>query len=119
MHAQLGEGVAHALGMNRARGQRPFLFERSHCVRKQVGHRNAVDRLGGMSGEPSEDVGLVAALRENIPHRLHLARSAGHRTHATGLRIRLHESENAVLVGALSRGDGVPQHGRKNGPQCG
>jgi len=72
-----------------------------------------------MSREPAEDVGFISALRKDVPQRFDFSRSAGDRPDAAGLCVRLHEAENAVLVRPLAGGDGIPQHGRKNGPQRG
>src|SRR5208282_3167764 len=105
MHAQLGEGFAQALGMNCSGGQGPSFFSRGRFSRRdgvgiQVGNRDAVDGLGGMAGEPSEDVSFVAALGENIPDGFDFARGAGDGTHTAALRIGLDETENSMLVGA-------------------
>src|SRR5579863_8211184 len=105
MHTQLGESVAQILRIDCARGKRPRLVLRSRSVRIQIGNGDAVDRLGGMSGKPSEDVGLEAALGENVPQRFDLARSAGDRADAAVLRVRFHKSVDAVFVGALARGN--------------
>src|SRR5579862_2256413 len=70
-----------------------------------------------MAGEPAEDVSPVSALRENIPDGFDLARSAGGWAHTSGLRIRLHEAVDAMLIGALAGGYRVPQHRRKNRTQ--
>ena len=98
MHAQLGESIAQTFRMDRARWQRPRLILRRGSVRIKIGNRDAVNRLRRMTSKPAEDVGFVAALGENIPDRFDLARGAGDRPNPAVLRVRLHESVNAVLV---------------------
>ena len=83
-------------------------------MREQIGYRNPVDGFGGMSGKPSENVGFVPALRQDVPQRFHLARRRRHRPNTASMRIGLHESVNAVLVRTLARCNGIPEHRRQN-----
>ena len=69
--------------------------------------------------EPSHNVTPQPTLRKDIPDGFHLPRSAGHRPHPAVLRVRFHESVNAMFGGTLARGNGIPQHGGKNRTQSG
>ena len=119
MHAQLGESIAQTFRMDRTRRKRPRLILRRGGVGKKIGNRNALNRLCGMTSEPAQDMGFEAALGENIPDRFDLARGARNWPNATVLRVRLHESVDAMLVRPLPGSNGIPQHGRKDGSQGG
>ncbi len=70
-----------------------------------------------MAGEPAENVGLVSALRQNVPDGFDFAGSAGGWADSAGLWIGLHEAVYAVLVRPLAGGNRIPEHGGKNRPQ--
>ena len=117
MHAQFGECFAQAFRMHGARRQRPGLIPGSGRIWIQIGDRDAVNRLRRMTGKPAKDVSLESSLGKNVPDRLDFARCARDRPDAAVLRVRLHEPVDAMLVRTLAGGDGIPQHGRENGPQ--
>src|ERR1700692_4428709 len=98
--------------MNRTRRQWPFFFQRRDGIGEKIGNRNAIDRFCRVASEPAQHVSLVSALSQNVPYRFDLARSAGGRPHSAGLRVRLHEAEDSMLVRPLPGGDGVPEHWR-------
>src|SRR5580700_905228 len=108
MHSQLSKSIAQTLGMDRTRWQWPRLILRCGSVRIKIRNGDAVNRLRWMPSKPAEDVGFVAALGENIPNCFDFARGAGDRSNPPVLRVRLHESMNAVFVGALPGSDGIP-----------
>ena len=76
-----------------------------------------MDGLGGMAGKPAQGVSLEAALGKNIPDGFDLPRSTGDRSDTAILRVRLHESVDAMLIRSFAGGNGVPQHGGKNRTQ--
>src|SRR5580693_10235053 len=117
MHAQLSESIAQTFRMDGARRQRPRLILWCGRVRKKIGNRDAVNRLCRMTSEPTQDVGFEAALGENIPDRLDLTRCARDWPNAAVLRVRLHESVDAMLVRPFPGSNRIPQHGGKDRSQ--
>ena len=92
----------------------PGLAKGSDGLLVMVRDHHPADGLGRMRGPPSDDVGALATLVEDVPDRLGPSSKIGYRSDGAGARIRLGESVDAMLVRALARGDRRPEHRREN-----
>ena len=115
MEALVGEIGGKLRWVDGACSQRPRLAERGDRLLEMIGHHRAADRLGGGARPPADDERGVAGLVENVPDGLRFAGKNRDRADGARLRIGLGEAMDAVLEGALARGDARPEHRRKCG----
>ena len=82
---------------------------------KKVGDTDPVDRFGGMSHEPRDDVGGHSLLSQDIPKRLALTSGARRRTHSLAIRHRFGEPMDSVFIRPFPGPDRIPEHRAQDG----
>ena len=112
-HPQPRDLVAQLVGKDappRQLGTIALVLVAHHLSDDQLGDVRPVDRLGGVPAEPIDHVRRAPLLMQDVPDRLDLAVHRPERTRFAGGLVHLREAVDAVLVGPLAGGDGVPQH---------
>ena len=113
-HDERRQLIGKGFRMNRAGGKLRIGVPSGRMGGVAVADDRAADRFRRVAGKPRDDVRGEPGLRQDIPDRLTGAAGAGDGAYAGEVGQRFDEAADAMLIGPLACGNGVPKHWREH-----